>query len=187
MSFLPQPITIQSLFGKNRTFGPITVEVIINEDTTDNLVITKQPVQTGAPITDHAFKEPTVLSMKIRFNDNISKSLSKTYQELLSLQTQFVPLDVTTPKRIYRSMLIASIGQTTDKTTENVLAINLTFQQVILVNIASVQVKPIKQQRKARQTAGTQDTGKKSLLVDGKNLGAKLLNFTDFIRLRGAP
>lgn len=168
MSFLSQPVTLQSLFGKDRTFGEIEVDVVINEDTSDILVITKQPVQKGTPITDHAYKEPTQLGMKIRFNDNLFRSLSKMYQSLLDLQFPPVPIDVVTPKRIYRNMLISSLRQTTDKLTESVLAIDIVFQQVILVDIAPVQVAPLSQQRSPKKTAGTQNTGKKSALLTSK-------------------
>lgn len=164
MSFLQQPITLQSLFGEDRTFGEITVDVVINETTNDSLVITKQPVQTGTPITDHAYKEPTVLSMRIRFNDNIGTSLSDIYESLVALQYPPIPIDVVTPKRVYTDMLIQSLGNTTDKYTENVLAIDITFQQIILVDIAPVQVAPLKQQKLPKKTAGILASGKKSIL-----------------------
>lgn len=175
MSFLSQPITLQSLFGQDRTFGEIEVDVVINENTTDILTITKQPVQKGAAITDHAFKEPTVLSMRIRFNDNLTRSLSKLYQTLLDLQFPPVPIDVVTPKRIYRDMLISSLGLITDKSTENVLAIDIGFQQVILVDIAATQAIPLKQQRFPGKTASTVNTGKKSALLTTKNAIGGLL------------
>lgn len=168
MSFLSQPITLQSLFGQDRTFGEVTVDVIINENTTDTLVITKQPVQTGTPITDHAYKEPTTLSMKIRFNDNLFTSLSKLYEKLLDLQDPPEPFDVVTPKRVYTNMLIAVLGCTTDRFTENVLAIDITFQQVIFVDINQVQ-SPLKQQKFPGKSAGTQITGKKSALLKTTN------------------
>jgi hypothetical protein len=145
MSFLIQPITLQSLFRKDRTFGPFTVQVVVNETTNDTLTITKQPVQEGASITDHAFKEPTVLSMQMLFQDNLTTSLSKIYAELLQLQEDRAPFDVVTPKRIYTNMLISSLGLTTDKNSENVLAISISFQQVIIVKVATTQVPPSRQ------------------------------------------
>ena len=58
-------ITLQSLFGVGRSIGTIAVDVILNEETNDTLTITKQPVQTGASMTDHSYLEPTILSMQI--------------------------------------------------------------------------------------------------------------------------
>src|SRR3954469_17994033 len=121
MSFvlsLPLPF----LKNNKRQVGSIDINVILNESTSDVMTITKQPVQQGAPITDHAYKEPTTLSMSVLFEDNILKSLSAVYQDLQDLQNSRVPFDVVTPKRKYKNMLIAGLGLTTDAKTENALA-----------------------------------------------------------------
>lgn len=177
MSFLSEPITLQSLFGKNRAIGPITVNVILNESTNDTLTITKQPVQQGASITDHAYKEPTVLSMSIHQKDNSlisgllntfsGNGLSKLYQQFLDLQSSRVPFDVITPKRIYHNMLMASLGVTTDKATENILALSVTLQEVIIVSVVTTQVPRIRQ-RNPGATGATQNAGKKSALLSLK-------------------
>lgn len=178
MSFLSQPITLQSLFGKNRKIGDITVNVVINESTNDTLTITKQPVQQGASISDHAYKEPTSLSMTIHQADNglisgllstfSSNGLSSIYQDFLDLQSSRVPFDVVTKKRIYKSMLISSIGLTTDKHTENILALSLTFQEVLIVSVVTTQV-PRVRQRFAAATGAIQNAGKKSALASLKD------------------
>lgn len=167
MGFLSVPIGISSLFPNNRKIGTINVNVVINESTNDTLTITKQPVQQGASITDHAYKEPTTFSMSIYFRDNLTTSLSKLYQNLLDLQTSRVPFDVTTPKRIYKNMLFATLGQTTDKNTENTLAIQASFQEVIIVSVSTTTVPRIKQ-KNAGATGATQNAGKKSALLSLK-------------------
>lgn len=167
MSFITTPISLQSLFGKNRKIGDIDVNVVISEGTDDTLTITKQPVQQGASITDHAYKEPTTFSMQVYFSDNFFVSLQDIYDQLLELQDSRTPFDVVTPKRIYRNMLIASLRQTTDKTTENCLALNIAFQEVIIVSISTVQVPPRRQKLKA-VTQATQNVGKKSALTSLK-------------------
>lgn len=168
MSFLSQPITIQSLFGKNRSYGPITFQVVVNESASDILTITKQPVQTGASITDHAYKEPTTFSMQVLFQDNLTISLSEIYKDLLKLQIDRAPFDLVTPKRTYENMLLASIGQTTDKHTENILSVSLSFQQVIFVSVATTDQVPRNRQKNAAATGATQPGGKKSALLTGR-------------------
>lgn len=163
MSFLSQPITLQSLFGQKRSFGPIEVQVVVSETTNDVLTITRQPVQQGASITDHAYKEPTTFAMQILFQDNLTTSLSKIYQDLLDLQNDRAPFEIVTPKRIYRSMLISSIGVTTDKRTENILSVSISFQQVILVTVSTATI-PRARQRNAGATGKTEPAGKKSAL-----------------------
>lgn len=167
MSFLAQPITLTSLFGKKRMIGSIKVNVTVSEATNDTLTITKQPVQFGASITDHAYKEPTSFSMNIRFSDNLSISLSKTYQQLQDLQNSRVPFDVVTPKRLYPNMLISVLSMTTDKQTENCLAINISFQQVIIVQVSTTSVPPRTRQRNPGKTGATENGGRKSALLQG--------------------
>ncbi len=169
MGFLVQPITLQSIFGDKRTFGPITVQCVINENTTDVLTITKQPVQTGASITDHAFLEPTIFTAQMLFSDNILGNLQDIYAELLELQSNRQPFDIVTPKRIYSSMLLQSLGQTTDRHTENILSVSMTFQQVILVSVSTGTV-PRSRQRNSRETEKTELKGKKkSVLLQAVN------------------
>lgn len=167
MSFLTEPISIQTLFGDRRKINDITIDVILNESTTDTLTITKQPVQQGASITDHAYKEPTGFSMSVYFTDGLLTSLSSIYQSLLDLQNSRIPFDVITPKRIYRNMLIATLSQTTDKRTENCLAIQASFQEVIIVKVSTTQVPRVKQ-KFAGVTGKTEKAGSKSALLSAK-------------------
>lgn len=171
MSFLSQPVTLSAIFGARRTIGPLEVQVVSSEETNDTLTITKQPVQQGANITDHAFQEPTVLSMNIYQQQNgfitglvdtfTGGGLAQIYQQFLDLQASRQPFDIVTPKRIYKSMLINVLRCNTDKRTENILSLSLSFQQVIIVSVGTVQVPPTRQKKPA-STQATQNAGKKS-------------------------
>lgn len=188
MGFLPGPLTLQSLFGKQRKILDsvsgntiVTVNVIKTEDTKDRLTITSQPVQQGASISDHAFKEPVTLAMKI-FQQNTSSLLNPTaalnslvqtfsgagsggldqlYLQFTNIQKSRVPLTVTTPKRVYLNMLIAEIDCHTDERTENILSLTLLFQEVNIVKIGTATVPP-SQQRNPGSTQDTQNTGQKT-------------------------
>lgn len=163
MSFLSEPISLIPLRNA-RKIGSIEVNVVINENSVDTLTITKQPVQQGASITDHSYMEPTTFTTSIYFRDNLTTSLSKIYQNLLDLQKSRTPFDIITPKRIYKSMLMASLSQTTDKNTENCLSIFASFQEVIIVQVATVLV-PRSKQKTPGKTAATEPAGKKSALA----------------------
>jgi len=170
VSFIGQPISISALiFGKTRQFGEFTGYVTNKEETNDTLTITKQPIQDGASITDHAFQEPTVLSMTILMqNSGLSAfsgtdGLAQLYQSLLDLQSSRVPFTVKTPKRTYDNMLLAVIGLTTDKNTENILALNLSFQEILIVSISTVSIDPMNQ-ASPKVTQPTKKVGNKSIL-----------------------
>jgi len=160
MSFLSQPITLFSI-RPARQFADITGFVTLNESATDVLEITQQPVQQGASISDHAFKKPTAFSATYLFKNNLVTSLADIYSSLLELQTSRIPFDIITPKRIYKNMLLQSLGQTTDKRTEDCLSISAGFQEVIIVNVSTTQV-PRSQQKTPGKTGATESAGKKS-------------------------
>lgn len=172
MGFLDQPLSLISI-APNRSFGGITAYVTVSENTNDTLTVTKQPVQQGASITDHAYKEPTSFSTSILFKNNsilsgisslTNNGLAKMYQDLLDLQSSRVPFDVITPKRVYHNMLLTVLTQQTDRNTENCLSINASFQEVILVSVATTSVPRLKQKNPG-STGATQNAGKKSALV----------------------
>lgn len=172
MSFLSQPLKFFSI-GPTRSFGGISGYVTIQESATDSIEITQQPVQQGASIADHAFKKPVPLAIQMQFTDNLGQSLAQIYQSLLDLQSSFVPFNVVTPKRTYFNMLFASLGQTTDKKTENVLAISASFMEVILVPIVTTNV-PKSQLKRPASNLGTQAVGQKSaILTFVQGLGLK--------------
>lgn len=170
MSFLPQPISLSALiFGKKRSIGSIDNFITLVEETTDVLTITKQPIQDGASITDHAFKEPTVFNMKVQSQPTGlsafegADGLEDIYQQFLDLQENRVPFDIQTPKRFYENMLLHSVGVVTDKQTENVLSLALSFQEVILVSIQTATV-PKTAQGLPQVTQKAKKTGRKSFL-----------------------
>lgn len=186
MSFLQQQVTLQNIFGANRQINEITVDVIIDENTTDSLSITKHPVQEGASITDHSFLEPTILSMRIlqQVSNPISEILStfataknsalaQLYKDFTDLQSERIPFKVITPKRIYNNMLIAALRLNTDKNTESILSLNITFQQVIIVSISATQISRDLQKTPAI-TGATESAGKKSFLFNFKEAVSNL-------------
>ncbi len=167
MSFIVQPQTLLAI-GPARSFGTANQifkeYVTITENTVDEIEITQQPVQQGASIADHAFKKPVGLSIQIQFSPSLTKSLSVIYQNLLALQQTFQPFNVSTPKRVYFNMLFKVLGCTTDKKTENVMLINASFQEVILVPVVTAVV-PRSQLKNPGSNGGNQPVGQKSALL----------------------
>lgn len=162
MSILSQPISLIPT-RPVRTIDTIKVNVVVSENTNDTLTVTRQPVQQGASITDHAYKEPTTFSHTILFASNIGTSLAQIYQQLLTLQASRVPFTIVTPKRTYTTMLMTTIAMTTDQKTENILSISCSYQQIIIVSVTAGTVPRLKQ-KSAAKTGATEPAGKKSFL-----------------------
>jgi hypothetical protein len=167
MSFLSQPIQ-DILLKPTRKLATIPLQVIASESTTDTLTITKQPVQQGASITDHAYKEPISFSHSIYFTSGSTSTgisagtpLDQLYKQLLDLQASAIPFDIVTPKRIYKNMLMSALTLTTDKLTENCLAFHITYQEALIVKLVVGQVDRSVLKRPGSNGA-TQNAGQKS-------------------------
>lgn len=152
----PIPATIVP----RRSIGPFNATLTIEEVASDDLEITQHPVQQGAAITDHAYLKPATVAVKVVFNDE-DAPLAETYAKLLQLQAGREPLDVVTGKRVYKNMLIKSLGQTNDLMTENVLSISMQLQEILLTSVEVVTVPERSKQANPGKTGATEKAGQK--------------------------
>lgn len=160
------------LAGKGRTIMGLFADVTIEEKHKDEVEITEHPTDVGSPFSDHAYKIPPEVTMKIgwsesagRLNGMVGDSiLSETtglvavYETLQLLQDNFVRLIVSTGKRLYTNMLIKSLSCTTDMATENVLMIEITLKKVFIVQTAETTVL-VENQKTPEVTAGVTNGG----------------------------
>lgn len=157
------------LFKQGRSIAGIIPNVVVDETHTDDLTITRHPVERSASITDHAYKEPSQVT--VRYGFGVSGGLlnfsgaggdpKAIYQQLLDIQASRVPFDLITGKRSYQNMLIASLGTTTDNATENVLLVTATIREVILVDTQVTTLQPAEVQANPEKTASPSNTGVK--------------------------
>jgi hypothetical protein len=153
----------------SRRIGEFQATVTIDENAQDDLEITSHPVQRGAAISDHAYLKPSTLSIKCIFAPFFTP-LSEVYEKFLSLQASREPFDVVTGKRIYKNMLLKSVSQTTDKDSELVLSVDVSLQQVIIVDVQLTTVPPRAKQKSPAKTGATTKVGeKKAVDVTTKN------------------
>ena len=171
-SALTESVGSLLLAGKGRTIMGLFADVTIEEKHKDELKITEHPTETGAAISDHAYMETPELTMKVGWSESAGKlngyvgntalggatSLVAVYESLQSLQKTKLPLIVSTGKRLYTNMLIKSLSCTTDKTTEHVLMIDITFKKVIRVMTSETTVL-VENQASPAGTASVQNGG----------------------------
>ncbi|WP_291348079.1 MULTISPECIES: phage baseplate protein [unclassified Acinetobacter] len=172
------------LSGRGRTIMGLFADVTVEEKHKDELKVTEHPTEIGAAISDHAFKEPPEVTMKVGWSESAgtlngflgdtvlggNTSLTIVYQTLLQLQEQALPLIISTGKRLYTNMLIKSLGCTTDLQTENVLMIDITFKKVLMVSTQTTFI-AIENQASPEATAGVADGG----TVQAKEVSASVL------------
>jgi len=154
-----------------KSIGGIIPDVVIEETTEDVLEITKHPVQQGATISDHAFKKPVTLKMKCLWGEK-SGDINITYQKILDLQSKRTLIDVITGKRNYKNMLIGSMSCTTDATTNTILSIQFSLEEIIIVNVVVTSVPARSRQRNAGKTGATENAGQKSAQTETRKVSA---------------
>ena len=171
-SLLTESVGSLLLAGKGRTIMGLFADVTIEEKHKDELKITEHPTEIGAAISDHAYMETPELTVKVGWSESAGKlngyvgntalggatSLVAVYESLQSLQKTKLPLIVSTGKRLYTNMLIKSLSCTTDKTTEHVLMIDITFKKVIRVMTSETTVL-VENQASPAGTASVQNGG----------------------------
>jgi hypothetical protein len=126
------------VLSRQRKIAGIIPHVVVEEVYEDSLEITQHPVERGATITDHAYKRPYQVEMKIGFSDATSKSAFGStiqYENLLALQESRQPFTLFTGKRVYNNMLIASIGVVSDQRTEFAVMANIRLQQIRIAGV----------------------------------------------------
>jgi hypothetical protein len=150
-------------------------QVVAEELGTDQMQITKQPVEQGATITDHAFKLPAQIQIRASWSFASGGSgaaanyLQQLYSTLLTMQVQRSLVTLVTGKRIYISMLLETLRVRTDEATEYVLEIVANFQEIILVTTQTVSVPPSGNMQSPQLNGATQNQGTQNL-QPGSNL-----------------
>ncbi len=107
---------------------------------------------------------PTISGIGSILSGNSSNQVKAIYQQLLELQASATLVDIYTGKRVYKDMLFKSIMVTTDKDSENSLALVITCRQVILTSTRTVKV-PVNTAAQAapQKTTPVENTGNKQL------------------------
>lgn len=158
----------------------IVPDVVISEEHLDEVVVTRHPVDTGANVADHAYKQPSVLSCRFGWSDNSSlvnsmlsgsflrgiTTTQKVYEQFLKLMNSFELLTIKTGKRQYKNMLLTSLQTTSNGDTENALILDARFEEVLTATAVDVQLQP-ENMADASSTSGKSSFGLKSIKYAG--------------------
>lgn len=160
------------LFAKKRSIMGLFADVTIEEQHSDELNITEHPVESGSPISDHAYMSPPEVTIKLGWSESAGKlngllgnsfiagtpSLIGIYEALQALQRNKIRLVVMTGKRLYTDMLIKSLKVTTDIESENALMVTMTLRKVFITTVQETDLK-IEQQKEPENSAPPVDAG----------------------------
>lgn len=130
-----------------RRIGPVPIDVILEETHRSELEITRNPIEFGADVTDHAYVQPKRLSMRGAVasqpgSPGVLFGLPGTraagaWQQLLLLQSLREPFSVVTGLKVYSNMLIESLEATRDPEKAFILDFRAELIEVIIVSSAS--------------------------------------------------
>lgn len=158
------------IMDRARSIGAIVPDVVVREVQNDFLRITDHPVEKGAAISDHAFKVPSEIEMRVGFSNSTGGSetyVDEAYEAFLVLQKKREPFSVVTGKRAYKDMLISAISVETDQATEHALIATIGLREVIITSTqttAAASKSPDDAKQAAPETTGSiKDGGTRSL------------------------
>lgn len=160
--------------SRGRSIGGIIPDVTVREVHRDEMIITDHPTEMGAPVSDHAFMRPKEVEISVGWSNCSGQSagyIHLVYQELLSLQRSRQPFFVTTGKRAYSNMLIASLTETTEPKTEESLMIQARLREIIIASTGSTGT-PASAQANPASTGATESVGQVQATAYGFGRGA---------------
>ena len=160
--FLERKRSIQSAGGRI-----IIPDVTISELHSDSVTVTRHPVDTGASISDHAFRNPAQLVCEFGWSDSSTLlnsaiasvtsgftkglvTIKEVYEDLRQIMDDRELLTVSTGKRQYQNMLITNLKVSTTVDTEASLICEIAFEEVILVEVQTRQLAEINQKFPAK-------------------------------------
>jgi hypothetical protein len=140
---------IPQLVGVQTNVAGYFFDAVLKVDHSNKLRLTSHPVESGASVTDHAFKEPRELTMEIGMSDvctsfvdgqfaqKASRSVA-AYDILTQLQDSLIPLKIYTRLCVYENMLIETIATPEDYKTLFGLRVTIGFREIIVAKTNTV-------------------------------------------------
>lgn len=138
------PTTPFRAIGPQGPGGPsgglfFVADVTEREEHHDQLFITEHPIEAGANISDHAYKRPAEVQLRLGWSNSAYFNfdpwyINTIYLGLLKFQADRAPFTLFTGKRVYQNMLLAGLIVETDDTSEWALRVEASLIQVFIVN-----------------------------------------------------
>ena len=157
----------------------IIPDAVVEETSRDDLQITEHPVEVGSTISDHAYAKPREITLRWSWSTTgrYETFMQDVFATLKAIQVARQPMNIYTGKCAYTSMLIASLGVTTNSTSEYALQSVMVCREVIIVSTQNVQV-PQSAQSAPQSTAGIASTGTQQPIQQPTGFGGNTLEST---------
>ncbi len=160
-------MAFENLFIRTKkSLGGVQLDAVLTETHESPVVITKNPIEFGADITDHAIIEPKKLNILAEVSDtplgtaafgeivdlvtglfgtatsdNLTRS-NAAYNALIQLQETLEPIEIQTKLKLYKDMLITNISTTQDKNTSRIVTMSISTEEVLITQSEVIQLEP---------------------------------------------
>lgn len=114
------------------SIGPVSINVFLGEGHYSDLEITKNPIETGAEVNDHAYIKPKEVNIEFA-----TDSAAATYEALVAFQESRVPFQLVTGLKVYSNMLIETLNPSRDKDTNDILKGTATLREIKIASTAT--------------------------------------------------
>lgn len=158
----------------------LQADIVPQEEHEDEMEITRQPIEQGSVVSDHAYKLPAELELVYGWSLGSAQNTSgdpgylrNIYSTLLSLQAAATAFTIYTGKRIYKNMLIRGMREATDREHENAMVLHIRFQQALFAVTTALTLTAAAKQALPQKTAPVISQGPVSLLP-GANYNSML-------------
>ena len=164
-SLVDTALQVATVLFSPRNIAGFVANVTIEEQHVDRMRITEHPVEQGASITDHSYKEPARLVIRAGWSNSSPQALGNPfyiqtiYQSFLALQASRQTFDIITGKRAYTNMLIEVLMETTDKEHENAMMLVLECKEIIIATTQTVTVPPAANMANPQVNGATNQVG----------------------------
>lgn len=156
-------MAFENLFIRTQRFiGGVQLDTVTIEDHDNSVLITKNPVEDGVDITDHAIIQPKLLFIQGAVTDtplgaaafgqlvdSVTSLFGTTtptngtrsqnaYNLMLALMEAREPFEVSTKLRTYNNMLMTSLKTVQDKDSSRIVLLNMVFEEIITTESATI-------------------------------------------------
>lgn len=122
-----------SVIAFSPVIGPVPISCCLRERHASDVEVTRNPVEFGADVTDHAYVLPKKISLEIA-----DENAALTYNALVRFQESRIPFTIVTGLYVYTNMLITRMDAERDATFSRVLKAEVFIQEIIIVGTAYV-------------------------------------------------
>lgn len=150
-------MAFENLFIRTKkSIGGIELDAVISETHDNRVRLTKNPVELGADITDHAIVEPKKITIVAQVSDNplgtaafgqivdlvtglfgssttqnITRS-NAAYSAMVQLMEQREPIQVQTKLKLYEDMVITNLTTSQDKDSSRIVLMTIHMEEVLI-------------------------------------------------------